>query len=65
MSTKAYLVTSGALFGIIAAVQATRVIGGWLVIVGTWAVPFWLSAAAAVIAACFCIWAFRLAVLMR
>lgn len=63
MSTKAYLVTSGALFGVIAVVQAARLLNGWVVVIGSWSVPLWLSAAAAVIAACFCIWAIRLAVL--
>lgn len=61
MSTKAYLVTSGALFGVIAVVQAIRWLKGWPVDIGTWSVPLWLSAIAVVIAASFSVWAFRLA----
>ena len=62
MNTKAYLVTSGTLFGLIAILQAGRLLSRWPVEVGTWTVPLWASGIAVIVAAGLCIWAFSLTV---
>ena len=62
MNTKAYLVTSGTLLGLIAILQAGRLISRWPVEVGPWTVPLWASGIAVIVAAGLCIWAFSLTV---
>jgi hypothetical protein len=54
-----YNVVSGAIFGIIAVIQALRAFNQWPVQVGTLAVPFWFSWVAAVVAGSLCLWALR------
>ena len=58
MSTR-YIVVSGAIFGVVAVVQAARALNQWPLQVGTVEIPVWASWIAMVIAASLCAWAFR------
>ena len=62
MIIKAYFVTSGTLFGLIAILQAVRLISRWPIQIGTWEVPLWPSGIAVLVAAGLCFWAYRLTV---
>ncbi len=55
-----YLRTSGAVFGLIALLHLARLLLHWSAQVAGWAVPFWLSWTAILVAATLSIWAFRL-----
>jgi hypothetical protein len=54
-----YAVVSGAVFGVVAVIQAIRALNQWSVQVGPFAVPVWFSWLALVIAGSLCVWAFR------
>jgi hypothetical protein len=54
-----YVVVSGVLFGLIAALQAVRALNQWPVQVGVFNVPVWVSWVAMVVAGSLCAWAFR------
>jgi hypothetical protein len=54
-----YVVVSGALFGLIALVQAVRAINDWPLQVASVQVPVLASWVAAAVAASLCLWAFR------
>lgn len=58
MSNK-YVVVSGAVFGVIAVLQAVRALYQWPVHVGTREIPVWVSWIAMVVAGSLCVWAFR------
>ena len=58
MSNK-YVVVSGAIFGVVAVVQAVRAFNQWPVHIGPIDVPVWASWIAMVVAGGFCAWAFR------
>ncbi len=61
MSSRAYLVISGVIFGIVAVLHLLRLVNGWALELGPWSAPIWLSWLGAVVPALLCIWAFRLA----
>jgi hypothetical protein len=54
-----YPVVSGALFGVIAVLQAVRALYQWPVQVAGVDVPVWVSWVAVVAAGGLCVWAFR------
>lgn len=54
-----YTLVSGAIFGIVAVIQAVRAINEWPVQIGPIAVPVGFSWVALVVAGGLCIWAFR------
>lgn len=58
MSNK-YAVVSGALFGVVAVIQAVRALNQWPVHIGTLEIPVWASWIATVVAGGLCAWAFR------
>jgi hypothetical protein len=58
MSNK-YVVVSGAIFGVVAVLQAVRALNQWPVHVGTLEIPVIASWIATVVAASLCAWAFR------
>lgn len=58
MSNK-YLVVSGALFGVVAVIQAVRALNQWPVLVGSFEIPVWASWIATVVTGSLCVWAFR------
>ena len=58
MSNK-YFVVSGALFGVVAVIQAVRALNQWPVQVGSFEIPVWASWIATVVAGSLCVWAFR------
>ena len=58
MSNK-YVVVSGAVFGVVAAIQAVRALYQWPVHIGTLEIPVWASWIAMVVAGSLCAWAFR------
>ena len=58
MSNK-YAVVSGAVFGVVAVLQAVRALNQWPVNVGSFEIPVWASWIAVVVAGGLCAWAFR------
>ena len=60
MSQRTFLGVSGAIFGIIAILQLTRVIYGWHIQVDSFEVPLWFSWIAVVVAGYLAISAFIL-----
>jgi hypothetical protein len=58
MSNK-YVVVSGAIFGVVAALHAVRALNQWPVHIGTLEIPVWASWIAMVVAGSLCAWAFR------
>jgi hypothetical protein len=55
-----YASVSGAIFGLVALLQAVRAIAGWTVQIGPLTVPVWFSGVAALVAGGLAVWAFRL-----
>ena len=60
MSSKAYFVISGTIFGLVALAHLLRVVYQVPVHVGDWAFPMWLSWAGFVVPVALCVWAFWL-----
>ena len=58
MSNK-YVVVSGAIFGVVAVLQAVRAVNQWPAHVGALEIPVWVSWIAMVVAGGLCAWAFR------
>ena len=58
MSNK-YVVVSGAIFGVVALLQAVRAVNQWPVNIGSFEIPVWASWILVVIAGSLCAWAFR------
>lgn len=58
---RAYILISGAVFGVVAFVHVLRLLLDWPVQVAAWMVPTWLSWIAIFAAGMLCAWAFRLA----
>jgi len=54
-----YSVVSGAVFGIVAALHAVRILNQWPASVAGLEIPVWFSWVATVGAASMCVWAFR------
>ena len=61
MNSRAYLVISGTIFGIVAILHLLRVVNGWAVVVGPWSAPMWISWLGTLLPAALCVWALRLA----
>jgi len=57
--SKSYITVSGAVFGVVAVVQALRAVMQLPVHVGSLEVPVWASWIAAVVAGSLAVWAFR------
>lgn len=57
--TSKYVAVSGALFGVIAVLQAARALNQWPVQIAGFDVPVWVSWVAMVVAGSLCAWAFR------
>ena len=58
MSNK-YVAVSGAIFGLVAVLQAVRALNQWPVHIGTFEIPVWASWLAMFVAGGFCVWALR------
>lgn len=58
---RAYLLVSGALFGVVALVHLLRAINGWTFVIGMVDVPVIASWIGFVVAGAVCAWAIRLA----
>ena len=54
-----YVVVSGALFGVVAVLQAVRALNQWPLRVGPLDIPVWASWIGMVVAGSLCAWAFR------
>ena len=54
-----YIVVSGAIFGVVAALHAVRAVYQWPLHVGTLDIPVWASWIGLVVAGSLCAWAFR------
>ena len=65
MKTKAYLIVTGVLFGIIAVMHLLRLIYQWPVQAGTISIPVWASCAGLLLASVLCVWAFMLLALQQ
>lgn len=59
MSNK-YTIVSAVLFGVVAAVQALRILNQWPVQIGGFDVPMWVSWLALAVTGSLCVWAFRI-----
>ena len=57
--SKTYITVSGAVFGVVAVVQALRAVMQLPVHVGSLEVPVWASWIAAIVAGSLAVWAFR------
>ena len=49
MNIKRFSLVAGAVFGVVALVQALRIVVGWEVMIGGWVVPIWFSWIAAAV----------------
>jgi len=58
---RAYILISGAVFGVVALVHAVRLLLDWPAQMAGWVVPMWVSWIAILAAGALCVWAFRLA----
>jgi hypothetical protein len=65
MTTRTYLVISGTIFGIVSIFHLLRVVNSWVLVLGEWSVPMWVSWLGTAFPVVLCIWAFRLASRMR
>ena len=54
-----YVVVSGALFGVVAVLQAVRALNQWLVHIGPFEIPVWPSWIVMMVAGGLCVWAIR------
>ena len=54
-----YLLVSGIVFGVVALIQAIRIIDQWPVQIGPYAIPVWFSWVAVLGATALSIWAFK------
>jgi hypothetical protein len=54
-----YAQVSGAIFALVGALQLLRVLRGWPVQVGDFAIPLWASGCALVVAGALALWAYR------
>ena len=54
-----YAVVSGAVFGVVAVLQAVRALNQWPVNVGSFEIPVWASWIATVVTGGLCAWAFQ------
>ncbi|MGB3563779.1 MAG: hypothetical protein WBH75_03605 [Thermoanaerobaculia bacterium] len=61
MSSRAYLVISGTIFGFVAILHLLRVVNSWAVVVGPWSAPMWISWLGTLVPVVLCVWALRLA----
>jgi len=43
MTTRTYLVISGTIFGIVSIFHLLRVVNSWVLVLGEWSVPMWVS----------------------
>lgn len=59
MSNNKYVAVSGAVFGVVAALQVVRLLNQWPMRVGTLDIPVWASWIGLAVAAGLCAWAFR------
>jgi hypothetical protein len=60
MNGKTYLLTSAAIFALVAILHIVRLVNHWSIQVGSFAFPLWGSWLGFTIAAALSIWAFRL-----
>ena len=61
MTTRTYLLVSGAVFGLIAVIHVLRLVNQWSAQIAGQPAPMWLSLVALGISAGLCIWSFLLA----
>lgn len=61
MNTRAYVILSGTIFGIVAALHLLRVVQGWPLTLGPWSAPMSASWVGAFVTAMLCLWSNRLA----
>lgn len=54
-----YRSASGAIFGVVAVLQAVRALNQWPVHIGTFEIPVWASWLAMLVAGGLCVWALR------
>lgn len=58
---KNYLQLTGAIFAVVTAAHALRLLLQWQIVIDGWAVPMWLSWVAVFVAGVLSLWAFSLA----
>jgi hypothetical protein len=62
MNTRPYLVISGIVFGLVTIFHAARVANGWMLGLGPWLIPMWVSWCGVLGPAILSVWALKLAV---
>ena len=60
MNTKTYVMVSAVIFTLVALMHLMRLMQGWLVQVGTFSVPIWISVLALLVSVLVAIWGFSL-----
>jgi len=60
MNTKAYLIVSTVIFGLVAVMHLLRLALGWSVVLGMTSVPLWVSLLAVLVSASVAIWGLSL-----
>jgi len=60
MNPQMYVRVSGAIFTVVAAVHALRLVRSWDMVIGGWAAPTWLSVVGVLVAGYLAYTAFRL-----
>jgi hypothetical protein len=60
MKTRAYLLISGVIFGLVAALHLIRLVNQWTFEMGPWSIPMWMSWLGTIVPAALCGWAFHL-----
>ena len=50
MDQKTFSLVAGLIFGVVALFHLVRILGDWLLIVGEWSVPKWVSWVAVIVA---------------
>ncbi len=52
-----YLILTGAVFFLVALLHLVRLLNHWPIVVGTWAIPMWLSWVGFPVSSGYCVWA--------
>ncbi len=60
MSEKTFVRVASIIFALVALVHLVRILMGWPVIIGTWALPMWVSWIGAVVTAALALIGFRI-----
>ena len=60
MNDRIYCLMSGVIFGAVAVLHFLRLINHWVVVLGPWVIPLWVSWIGLAVAGGLSLWAFKL-----